>query len=125
MYIDNAILTGTNMNEIQGLKAFLYHTLKIKYLGKLHYFIGLEILYKSDGIIISQRTFLLEILKEYKMLDQTSMASTLDPSTKLHAKEGSPMTDPTYYRKLIGKLKFLTNTTIDITYGVQQLSQFM
>nr|XP_016478603.1 PREDICTED: uncharacterized mitochondrial protein AtMg00810-like [Nicotiana tabacum] len=41
------------------------------------------------------------------------------------AKVGAILNDPTYYRKLIGKLNFPTNTRLDIAYRVQQLSQFV
>ncbi|XP_070029701.1 uncharacterized mitochondrial protein AtMg00240-like [Nicotiana sylvestris] len=44
---------------------------------------------------------------------------------KLKAKEGTPLSDPTFYRRLVGKSNFLTNTRLDIDYGVQHLSQFM
>ena len=48
-----------------------------------------------------------------------------DSSVKLSSTEGTLLTDPTYYRKLVGKLNFLTNTRMDITYSVQHLSQFL
>nr|XP_016501654.1 PREDICTED: uncharacterized mitochondrial protein AtMg00810-like [Nicotiana tabacum] len=91
----------------------------------LHYFLGLEVLYKEDGVIISQRKFELDLLKEFDCIHCTSLTSPLDPNVKLRAKEGAVLSDPTYYRKLIGKLKFLTNTRLDIAFGVQNLSQFM
>lgn len=44
---------------------------------------------------------------------------------KLSSNEGTLLTDPTYYRRLVGKLNFLTNTRMDITHSVQHLSQFL
>nr|XP_009793449.1 PREDICTED: uncharacterized protein LOC104240318 [Nicotiana sylvestris] len=86
---------------------------------------GLEVLYKEDGIIISQRKFVLDLLKEYDCLHSTNLTSPLDPTMKLKAKEGSPLFDPIFYRRLVGKLNFLINTRLDIPYEVQHLSQFM
>nr|XP_016458496.1 PREDICTED: uncharacterized mitochondrial protein AtMg00810-like [Nicotiana tabacum] len=123
--VDDVLLTRTDLEEIKALKSFLHETFKIKDLGRLHYFLGLEILYKHDGAIVTQRKFTNDLLKEFEFSHYTPMASPLDPSTKLKATEGTLLTDPTQYRKLVGKLNFLSNTRLDITYSVQHLSQCM
>ncbi|XP_019224176.1 PREDICTED: uncharacterized protein LOC109205870 [Nicotiana attenuata] len=125
VYVDDVLLTGTDEEEIAHLKDFLHEKFKIKDLGELHFFLGLEVMYKDDGVIISQRKFVLDMLKEYNCLDCKSCSSPLDPTVKLKANECAILQDPTYYRKLVGKLNFLTNTRLDIAYGVQHLSQFM
>ncbi|XP_019230719.1 PREDICTED: uncharacterized protein LOC109211623 [Nicotiana attenuata] len=125
VYVDDVLLTGTDFEEINQLKAFLYDKFKIKDLGQLHYFLGLAILYKLDGIVISQIKFVLDLLKEYECLHYPALTSPIDPIVKLKAKEGAPLSDHTFYRKLVGKLNFLTNTRLDIAYGVQHFSQFL
>ncbi|XP_019253844.1 PREDICTED: uncharacterized protein LOC109232531 [Nicotiana attenuata] len=125
VYVDDVILTGIDLEEIKLLKKFLHDSFKIKDLGRLQYFLGLEILYKDDGAIISQRKFVIDLLKEYNCLSRSSLSSPLDPNVKLKAKEGAPLSDPSCYRKLVGKLNFLTNTRLDIAFSVQHLSQFM
>ncbi|XP_047261657.1 uncharacterized mitochondrial protein AtMg00240-like [Capsicum annuum] len=85
----------------------------------------MEVLNTEGGVIISQRKFTMDLIKEYNFFDYSSMSSPLDPTIKLKAKEGDPLPDPTYYRKLIGKLNFLTNTRLDIAFSVQKLSQYM
>lgn len=124
VYVDDVIIIGTNVSEIEDLKTFLHDQFKIKDLGKLHYFVRMEVLYKKDGLIISQRKFVLDMLKTYNISNMSSCTSPLDPIVKLHAKETS-LSDPTFYRKLIGQLNFLTNIRMDISYSVQHLNQFM
>lgn len=65
VYVDDVIITGTNLDEIQSLKDFLHHTFRIKDLGKLHYFLGLEVLYESDGVLITQRKFTADLIIEF------------------------------------------------------------
>ncbi|XP_019261010.1 PREDICTED: uncharacterized protein LOC109238964 [Nicotiana attenuata] len=125
VYADDVLVTSTNQEEIGYLKAFLLDKFKINDLGNLHYFLGLEVLYKHDSVIMSQRKFVLDLLKEYNCLEYSVLSSPFDPNEKLKAKEGKPLEDPTSYRELIGKLNILTNTRLDIAFGVQHLSQFM
>lgn len=125
IYVDDIVLKGTYKKRLRNWRLFFTTTSKIKDLGRLHYFLGLEVLYKGDEVIISQRKFALYLLKEYNRMDYNTLSSPLDPTIKLNAKEWVVLKDPTYYRKLVRKLNFLTNTTLDITYSVQYLIQFM
>uniref|UniRef100_A0A3Q7GKB4 Reverse transcriptase Ty1/copia-type domain-containing protein n=1 Tax=Solanum lycopersicum TaxID=4081 RepID=A0A3Q7GKB4_SOLLC len=62
---------------------------------------------------------------EFDLMHYKSTTSPLYPTEKLRLTEGKLLSDPTYYRKLVGKLNFLANTRMDIAYSVQHLSQFM
>ncbi|XP_019258935.1 PREDICTED: uncharacterized protein LOC109237127 [Nicotiana attenuata] len=122
VYIDDVIIKGTHLEEINSLKKFLHETFRIKDLGKLCYFHGLEILYKGDTVLITQKKFTTDLLKEFDCLGYSVVASPLDSSAKLKANESTLLPDPSYYRKLIGKLNFLVGIGPDIAYTVQHLS---
>nr|XP_016475163.1 PREDICTED: uncharacterized mitochondrial protein AtMg00810-like [Nicotiana tabacum] len=125
VYVDYVILTGTDTEEILSLKRFLDNTFRIKDLGKLHYFLVMKVLCTTDGVLLTQRKFAQDLLKEHHYLSCSPMSSPLDSSIKLRADDGVMLDDPSHYRKLIGKLNFLTNTRLDIAYSVQHLIQYM
>lgn len=49
----------------------------------------------------------------------------MEPISLLSAKHGDVFHDPSQYRRLIGRLIYLDITRPDISFAVQQLSQFM
>ena len=49
----------------------------------------------------------------------------MEQNLRLSKYEGTPLANPGQYRRLIGRLLFLTLTKSDITYAVHRLSQFV
>jgi hypothetical protein len=125
VYVDDIILAGTNLNEFTRIKSILDSQFKIKYLGVLKYFLGLEVAQSREGICISQRKYCLDLLKDSGLLEAKPVVTPLDPSVKLHNDTGKPYNDVSSYKRMIRKLLYLTNTRPDIAYATQQLSQFL
>ena len=127
VYVDDIILTGNSESEIQDVINLLDQAFKINDLGNLKYFLGLEIARSSSGIHLCQRKYTLDILSDSGMLGCQPNVTPMDYSTKLQATAGIPLSTEasSSYRRLIGRLIYLTNTRPDITYAVQQLSQYM
>ena len=62
MYVNDIILTGSCASQIAKVKEFIGGQFKIKDLGPLKYFLGLEIDRSQAGIIIHQRKYALSLL---------------------------------------------------------------
>jgi hypothetical protein len=78
-----------------------------------------------EGITISQRKYCLDLLKDSGLLGSKHASTPLDPAVKLCNDDSKPYADISQYRRLIGKLLYLTNTRPDISFATQQLSQFL
>jgi len=60
-YVDDIVLTGSDHHGISQVKQHLCQHFHTKYLGKLRYFLGIEVAQSSIGIVISQRKYTLDI----------------------------------------------------------------
>ncbi|GJT42688.1 ribonuclease H-like domain-containing protein [Tanacetum coccineum] len=114
--------------EMRKFKDFLRTKFMIKDLGKLKYFLGIEVIDTDKGICLNQRKYVLDLLSEYGMLAckpvRTLMMSKFSRTNE--ATDVDPLLDNIVdYQKLMGKLIYLTNTMHDISYVVHCLSQFM
>ncbi|RVW47781.1 Retrovirus-related Pol polyprotein from transposon TNT 1-94 [Vitis vinifera] len=72
-----------------------------------------------------QRKYALDILEETGMLDCKPVDTPMDPNVKLVPGQGEPLGDPGRYRRLVGKLNYLTITRPDISFPVSVVSQFL
>lgn len=94
-------------------------------IGLIHYFLGIEVSFIDEGIVLTQHKFTKGLLEESRITHFQKALTPLPASLKLKADDGIPLADPTYYRSLVGKLNFFTHTRVNLSYSVQALSQFM
>ncbi|KAM1364809.1 hypothetical protein ACFX2F_043330 [Malus domestica] len=125
LYVDDMVITGNNDRAINDLKQFLSRCFRIKDLGPLKYFLGVEVARSKAGITISQRKYTLDILEEAGLLGAKPSKVLMEPDLVLLPTGSDPLKDPTQYRRMIGKLIYLKITRPEITYAVNTLSQFM
>ena len=113
VYVDDILRTGSNKVEIDHVKHHLDQCFGIKDLGSLHYFLGLEVSYLPEGIVLSQHKFTQKLLHDAAISTLKPVATPLPLNCKLTANEGSPLADPTHYRVLMGNLNILSHTRPD------------
>ncbi|XP_024632763.1 uncharacterized mitochondrial protein AtMg00810-like [Medicago truncatula] len=117
VYVDDIILAGDSLTEITFINNVLNQAFKIKDLGTLKYFLGLEVAHSQSGISLCQRKYCLDLLQDSGFLGSKPV-TTPDPSIKLHNDSPNVFTDVYAYRRLIGRLIYRNFIT-------QQLSKFL
>ncbi|GJS01621.1 ribonuclease H-like domain-containing protein [Tanacetum coccineum] len=129
VYVDDIIITGNNISEIEKFKVYLKSKFMITDLCNIKYFLGIKVINTDKGICLNQRKYVLYLLHKYGMLackpvKKTPLMAKLVISNK--ASESDPILENiTDNQKLMGKLIYLTNTRLDISYALHCLSQFM
>ena len=125
LYVDDLIFTGNNPKLISEFREAMISQFEMTDLGLMSYFLGIEVHQLDDGIFISQRKYASDILKKFKMDVTKPMITPIEEKLKLTKDGTGDFVDATYFRRLVGSLRYLTSTRPDITYGVGLISRFM
>ncbi|CAM8884293.1 unnamed protein product [Rhodiola kirilowii] len=125
VYVDDIIITGTSQKLIDNIKQFIDSKFKIKDLGTLRFFLGLEVARSGTDTFINQRKYALELIKDDGLLGCKPSSLPMDTKHKLSLSTSPAIADPTKYRRLVGQLIYLTVTRPDLAYSVHILSLFM
>lgn len=96
VYVDDIIITGSNSVHIQQIKDHLNQVFSIKDLGKLHYFLGIEIAYTNAGIVLSQKKFTKDLLQCCPDTLKHKDVTPLPLNVKLSQSGGSTFSKPEY-----------------------------
>ena len=97
----------------------------MKNLGGLKYFLGIEVSRNKEGIFLSQRKYILDLLTEVGMIDCKPADTPMVQNLKLDIDPDGKSENKERYQKLVGKLIYLSHSRPDIAYAVSLVSRFM
>nr|GEY82962.1 putative reverse transcriptase, RNA-dependent DNA polymerase [Tanacetum cinerariifolium] len=118
IYVDDIIITGNDEEEMTRLRTNLFKEFEMKDLGRLKYFLGIEVLRSKQGIFICQKKYVFDLLAETGMIDCKPVDTPMMVNQKLYMEEKTKLADKGKYQQIVGKLIYLSHTRSDIAYAV-------
>uniref|UniRef100_A0A803MDK1 Reverse transcriptase Ty1/copia-type domain-containing protein n=1 Tax=Chenopodium quinoa TaxID=63459 RepID=A0A803MDK1_CHEQI len=101
VYVDDLLITGNDSSAISILKSALHDAFTIKDLGSLKYFLGIEVSRSNSGILLNQRKYILDMLRDAHMESCNPASFPLPKDLKLSDFEGDELSGPEIFRKII------------------------
>lgn len=92
VYVDDMILAGDSLTKFTLIKSILDASFKIKDLGQLKYFLGIEVPHSKLGISLCQRKYCPYLLEDSRTIGSKPVSTPSDSSLKLHH-DSSPSYD--------------------------------
>jgi histone deacetylase 1/2 len=127
VYVDDIIVVSSTAQAIDCLLVQLRQSFPVKDLGKLGYFLGIEVKHQSDGLHLSQRKYIVDLLARTNMTQSKPVCTSMAAADKLSRYVGTLLSveDTTKYRSAVGALQYLTLTRPDISFSVNKVCQFL
>ncbi|GJV53657.1 putative reverse transcriptase domain-containing protein [Tanacetum coccineum] len=114
IYVDDIIFASTNPAMCDEFDNVMTSKFKMSMMGKLSFFLGLQISQSPRGIFINQSRYASEIIKKYGMLSSDPVDTPMVDKSKLDEDLQRKPVDPTYYRGMIGSLLYITSSRPDL-----------
>ncbi|GJS06396.1 putative ribonuclease H-like domain-containing protein, partial [Tanacetum coccineum] len=93
-------------------------------MGKLTFFLGLQVKQKEDGIFKSQDKYVTKILKKFGFSDVKTASTPMETHKPLLKDVDGKEIDEHIYRSMIGSLMYLTSSRPDIMFVVCVCARF-
>lgn len=125
LYVDDLIYTGNSTEMIEKFKGSMMREFSMTDLGKMRYFLGVEVVQDKKGIFVNQKKYAEETLKKYGMEECNSIKNPMVPGHKLTKAGDGEEFNRTTFKQLVGSLRYLTATKPDLIYSVNLVSRYM
>lgn len=98
----------------------------VKDLGPvISYFLGVDVQRTVTGFILSQASYAADLLQRAGMTNCKPAPTPADTKPKSSRSKGDLISNPSWYRSMVGALQYLTLTRPGIAYAVQQVCLHM
>ncbi|GJS58825.1 retrovirus-related pol polyprotein from transposon TNT 1-94 [Tanacetum coccineum] len=124
IYVDDIIFASTTPELCDQFSKIMCLKFKMLMMGKISFFLGLQISQNPRGIFINQSKYALESLRKYGMESNDPVDTPMVEKSKLDEDTQGKVVDPTHYRGMIGTLMYLTASRPDLTFVVCMCARY-
>lgn len=125
VYVDDLLVTGSTLASIISFKMEMARKFEMSDLGRLTYYLGIEVSQSNECITLSQDRYARKILEETGMHNCNLTHIPMDVNVKLLKSPNEKSIDERDYRRSIGCLRYLLHTQPDLSFSVGMLSRYM
>jgi len=125
LYVDDLIYTGNDVELCEKFKKSMKLEFDMSDLGKMKYFLGVEVQQSCEGIHLCQMKYAGEVLERFGMGSCNPVKNPIVLGTKLVKNSGEASINSTLFKQIIGSLMYLSVTRPEIMFVVCLLSKFM
>lgn len=125
VYVDDLFVTGTSKKLINEFKKNMASKFDMSDLGRLTYYLGIEVVQDDRGITLNQNQYAKKILENAGMEKCNLTQTPMELGLNLSKAEEEQEIDATNYRRNIGCLRYLLHTRPDLSFCVGMLSRYM
>ncbi|GJY80133.1 retrovirus-related pol polyprotein from transposon TNT 1-94 [Tanacetum coccineum] len=124
IYVDDIIFASTTTELCDKFSEIMCSKFKMSMMGKISFFLGLQISQSPRGIFLNQSKYALESLKKYRMESCDPVDTPMVEKSKLDEDTQGKAINPTHYRGLVGTLMYLTSSRLNLVYVVCMCARY-
>ncbi|GJX21477.1 retrovirus-related pol polyprotein from transposon TNT 1-94 [Tanacetum coccineum] len=117
IYVDDIIFVASTPQLCDLFAKIICLKFKMSMMGKISFFLGLQISQSPRGIFINQSKYALESLKKYGFNSCDPVDTPMVEKSKLEEDKKGKVVDPSHYRGMIGTLLYLTTSRPDLQFA--------
>ena len=125
VYVDDLLVTGSSLEVIQEFKREMATKFEMSDLGKLTYYLGIEVYQGENGIVLRQDRYARKILEETGMGSCNPTHVPMEMNAKFSKSPDDKDIDAREYRRSVGCLRYLLHTRPDLSFSVGVPSRYM
>ena len=125
IYVDDLLICGKDKRKIQSIKKLLSDRFKMKDLGEIKEYLGIEVDYNycNSEMKLSQTKYIESLANKYKVHNGKLYSTPMETNLKIEKAEECE--SDIKYRNLIGALLYISSSTRpDVSYSVNYLSRY-
>ncbi|GJW67744.1 retrovirus-related pol polyprotein from transposon TNT 1-94 [Tanacetum coccineum] len=124
LYVDDIIFAASTPELCDLFAKIMCSKFKMSMMGKISFFLGLQISQSPRGIFINQSKYALESLKKYGFESCDPVDTPMVEKSKLDEDKEGKAVDPSHYRGMIGTLLYLTASRPDLQFAICMCARY-